>query len=73
MSLSSRTIYVGNLLGGIREQEVEDLFYKYGAIADIDIKFHQDPLVMLFLGLKRLVILMMLFEGVMAMILMGIA
>lgn len=28
MSRSSRTIYVGNLPGDIREREVEDLFYK---------------------------------------------
>lgn len=27
-SRSSRTIYVGNLPGDIREREVEDLFYK---------------------------------------------
>ncbi|KAF3659936.1 RNA-directed DNA polymerase -like protein [Capsicum annuum] len=36
MSLSSRTIYVGNLLGGIREQEVEDLFYKFEEARDTD-------------------------------------
>jgi arginine/serine-rich splicing factor 1/9 len=28
----SRTIYVGNLPGDIREREVEDLFYKVGEI-----------------------------------------
>lgn len=28
MSRSSRTLYVGNLPGDIREREVEDLFYK---------------------------------------------
>ena len=27
-SRSSRTVYVGNLPGDIREREVEDLFYK---------------------------------------------
>ena len=27
-SRSSRTVYVGNLPGDIREKEVEDLFYK---------------------------------------------
>jgi RNA recognition motif-containing protein len=27
---NSRTIYVGNLPGDIREREVEDLFYKVG-------------------------------------------
>ncbi|XP_038974753.1 serine/arginine-rich splicing factor SR30-like isoform X1 [Phoenix dactylifera] len=35
---ASRTIYVGNLPGDIREREVEDLFYKYGPIVDIDLK-----------------------------------
>ena len=29
---NSRTIYVGNLPGDIREREVEDLFYKVGVI-----------------------------------------
>jgi splicing factor, arginine/serine-rich 1 len=28
----SRTIYVGNLPGDIREREVEDLFYKVGGV-----------------------------------------
>jgi RNA recognition motif-containing protein len=28
----SRTIYVGNLPGDIREREVEDLFYKVGEL-----------------------------------------
>lgn len=32
MSRSSRTIYVGNLPGDIREREVEDLFYKVRAV-----------------------------------------
>ncbi|XP_031496072.1 serine/arginine-rich splicing factor SR34A-like isoform X1 [Nymphaea colorata] len=35
---SARTIYVGNLPGDIREWEVEDLFYKYGPIVDIELK-----------------------------------
>lgn len=30
MGRLSRTIYVGNLPGDIRESEVEDLFYKVG-------------------------------------------
>ncbi|XP_042054125.1 serine/arginine-rich splicing factor SR30-like isoform X2 [Salvia splendens] len=38
MGRSSRTIYVGNLPGDIRETEIEDLFYKYGRIVDIDLK-----------------------------------
>nr|KAJ0191574.1 hypothetical protein LSAT_V11C800411230 [Lactuca sativa] len=43
MSRSSRTIYVGNLPGDIREREVEDLFYKYGQIAHIDLKIPPRP------------------------------
>ncbi|XP_074558897.1 serine/arginine-rich splicing factor SR30-like [Curcuma longa] len=39
----SRTIYVGNLPGDIREKEVEDLFYKYGSIIDIDLKIPPRP------------------------------
>ncbi|KAI5071134.1 hypothetical protein GOP47_0013385 [Adiantum capillus-veneris] len=34
----SCTIYVGNLPGDVREEEVEDLFRKYGRIVDIDLK-----------------------------------
>ncbi|XP_026449478.1 serine/arginine-rich-splicing factor SR34-like isoform X3 [Papaver somniferum] len=40
---SSRTLYVGNLPGDIREREVEDLFYKYGPIIDIDLKVPPRP------------------------------
>lgn len=40
---NSRTIYVGNLPGDIREREVEDLFYKYGRIVDIDLKIPPRP------------------------------
>ncbi|XP_054810576.1 serine/arginine-rich splicing factor SR30 isoform X2 [Prosopis cineraria] len=40
---SSRTIYVGNLPGDIRLREVEDLFYKYGPIVDIDLKIPPRP------------------------------
>ncbi|KAK4402165.1 Serine/arginine-rich splicing factor [Sesamum angolense] len=43
MGRSSRTIYVGNLPGDIRESEVEDLFYKYGSIVDIDLKIPPRP------------------------------
>ncbi|KAI7979683.1 Serine/arginine-rich-splicing factor SR34 [Camellia lanceoleosa] len=43
ISRSSRTLYVGNLLGDIREREVEDLFYKYGPIAHIDLKIPPRP------------------------------
>lgn len=31
-------IYVGNLPPDIRQKDLEDLFYKYGAIRDIDLK-----------------------------------
>lgn len=37
-SRNSRTIYVGNLPGDILLSEVEDLFYKYGRIVNIDLK-----------------------------------
>ncbi|KAA3475074.1 serine/arginine-rich splicing factor SR34A-like [Gossypium australe] len=40
---SSRTLYVGNLPGDVREREVEDLFYKYGPIAQIDLKIPPRP------------------------------
>ncbi|KAA8549162.1 hypothetical protein F0562_000846 [Nyssa sinensis] len=43
MSRSSRTLYVGNLPGDIREREVEELFYKYGPIAHIDLKIPPRP------------------------------
>lgn len=43
MSRSSRTIYVGNLPGDVREREIEDLFYKYGRIVDIDLKLPPRP------------------------------
>ncbi|KAL0459648.1 UNVERIFIED_CONTAM: Serine/arginine-rich-splicing factor [Sesamum latifolium] len=43
MSRSSRTLYVGNLPGDIREREVEDLFYKYGTIVHIDLKIPPRP------------------------------
>ncbi|KAM5557792.1 serine/arginine-rich splicing factor SR34A [Rosa sericea] len=39
----SRTIYVGNLPSDIREREVEDLFYKYGRILDIELKVPPRP------------------------------
>ncbi|PQQ03095.1 hypothetical protein Pyn_33950 [Prunus yedoensis var. nudiflora] len=40
---TSRTLYVGNLPGDIREREVEDLFLKYGRIAHIDLKVPPRP------------------------------
>ena len=36
-------IFVGNLPMDIREREVEDLFYKYGRIRDIDLKTPSRP------------------------------
>ncbi|KAK9161576.1 hypothetical protein Syun_007917 [Stephania yunnanensis] len=42
-SRASRTLYVGNLPGDIREREVEDLFFKYGPIIDIDLKIPPRP------------------------------
>ncbi|XP_016444025.1 serine/arginine-rich splicing factor SR34A [Nicotiana tabacum] len=39
----SRTIYVGNLPADIKESEVEDLFYKYGRILDIELKIPPRP------------------------------
>ncbi|KAJ4824301.1 hypothetical protein Tsubulata_029359 [Turnera subulata] len=42
-SRASRTLYVGNLPGDIREREVEDLFHKYGPIAHIDLKIPPRP------------------------------
>nr|GLL40392.1 serine/arginine-rich splicing factor SR30-like isoform X2 [Ipomoea trifida] len=43
MGRLSRTIYVGNLPGDTRETEVEDFFYKYGHIVDIDLKIPSRP------------------------------
>ncbi|XP_020589480.1 serine/arginine-rich-splicing factor SR34-like [Phalaenopsis equestris] len=39
----SRRIYVGNLPGDIREREIEDLFYKFGNIVDIELKIPPRP------------------------------
>ncbi|XP_022890407.1 serine/arginine-rich splicing factor SR34A-like isoform X1 [Olea europaea var. sylvestris] len=39
----SRMIYVGNLPADIRESEIEDLFYKYGRILDIELKIPPRP------------------------------
>ncbi|KAF6136235.1 hypothetical protein GIB67_001644 [Kingdonia uniflora] len=38
-----RTIYVGNLPSDIRESEIDDLFYKYGRIVDIELKIPPRP------------------------------
>ncbi|KAL5701279.1 Serine/arginine-rich-splicing factor sr34 [Ranunculus cassubicifolius] len=42
-SRSSRTLYVGNLPGDVIEREVEDLFYKYGPIVEVDLKIPRRP------------------------------
>ncbi|KAK9724904.1 hypothetical protein RND81_05G107200 [Saponaria officinalis] len=39
----SRTIYVGNLPADVKEYEIEDLFYKYGRILDIELKLPPRP------------------------------
>ncbi|CAA7399609.1 unnamed protein product [Spirodela intermedia] len=39
----SRTIYVGNLPLDVRESEIDDLFYKYGRIVDIELKVPPRP------------------------------
>uniref|UniRef100_A0A803MUV3 RRM domain-containing protein n=1 Tax=Chenopodium quinoa TaxID=63459 RepID=A0A803MUV3_CHEQI len=39
----SRTIYVGNLPSDIKEHEIEDLFYKYGRILDVELKVPPRP------------------------------
>ena len=30
-------VYVGNLPGNIRPKDLEDIFYKYGSIVDVDL------------------------------------
>ena len=39
----SRTVFVGNLPLDTRDRELEDLFYKYGRISDIDLKLPSRP------------------------------
>ncbi|KAH9300109.1 hypothetical protein KI387_011692, partial [Taxus chinensis] len=43
MGRSNHTIYVGNLPGDVTKGEIEDLFYKYGRIIDIDLKLPPRP------------------------------
>ncbi|XP_059634445.1 serine/arginine-rich splicing factor SR34A-like [Cornus florida] len=43
MASSSRTIYVGNLPLDVKDWEIEDLFYKYGRILDIELKLPPRP------------------------------
>ena len=35
---NSRRIYVGNLPSNVDERDLEDIFYKYGDISDVDLK-----------------------------------
>lgn len=42
-SRSSRMLYVGNLPADYRERDVEDIFYKYGPIVKIDMKYPPRP------------------------------
>ena len=40
---SQTRIYIGNLPPDIRSKDVEDLFYKYGKIAFVDLKNKRGP------------------------------
>lgn len=42
-AMASRRIFVGNLPQDIRERELEDIFYKYGRISEIDLKLPPRP------------------------------
>ena len=35
---NNRRVYVGNLPSNIDERDLEDIFYKYGDISDVDLK-----------------------------------
>lgn len=35
---NSRRVYVGNLPSNVEERDLEDIFYKYGEVADVDLK-----------------------------------
>ena len=48
----SNRIYVGNLPMNIRTREVENLFYKYGEIMDIDLKLPLRPPAYAFIDFK---------------------
>lgn len=41
--MAGRTLFVGNLPDGVRKNEVETLFDRYGHIVDIDIKIPRSP------------------------------
>ena len=40
---SETKLYIGNLPPDIRNKDIEDLFYKYGTIVNIDLKNHKGP------------------------------
>lgn len=46
-------IYVGNLPADIRTKDVEDLFFKYGRIRDIDCKTPARPPAFAFVDFER--------------------
>jgi arginine/serine-rich splicing factor 1/9 len=46
-------IYVGNLPLDIRSKDIEDLFYKYGRIRDIDLKNLARPPAFAFVSFER--------------------
>uniref|UniRef100_A0A1D1Y742 Pre-mRNA-splicing factor SF2 n=2 Tax=Anthurium amnicola TaxID=1678845 RepID=A0A1D1Y742_9ARAE len=49
----SRTIYVGNLPLDVRESEIDDLFYKYGRIVEIELKNPPRPPAYCFVEYER--------------------
>ena len=46
-------VYVGNLPMDIRTRDVEDLFYKYGRIKDVDLKTPARPPAFAFVSFDR--------------------
>ena len=46
-------VYVGNLPIDIRERELDDLFYKYGRIKDIDLKMPSRPPAFAFIAFEE--------------------
>ena len=43
MSRSDCRVYVGNLPPDVREKDVEDLFWKYGKILNVNLKNRRGP------------------------------
>lgn len=39
----STRVYVGNLPSDVTSRELDDLFYRYGRIRDIDVKMPRGP------------------------------